>query len=78
MATPRARASDGAVLVTTNLDPLLHEELRSLDVPAVVIDPAGVPDLNVPTITSNNWAGGVSSTAHLAALGHRRIADRRG
>jgi LacI family transcriptional regulator len=70
----RARASDGAVLVTTNLDPLLHAELRSLRVPAVVIDPAGVPDLDVPTIASNNWAGGVSATAHLVALGHRRIA----
>jgi LacI family transcriptional regulator len=70
----RARASDGAVLVTTNLDPLLHAELRSLSVPAVVIDPAGVPDLDVPTIASNNWAGGVSATEHLVALGHRRIA----
>jgi LacI family transcriptional regulator len=70
----RARASDGAVLVTTNLDPPLHEELRSLRVPAVVIDPAGVPDLDVPTIASSNWAGGVSATDHLVALGHRRIA----
>ena len=70
----RARASDGAVLVTTALDPLLHAELRSLRVPAVVIDPAGVPDLDVPTIASSNWAGGVSATEHLVALGHRRIA----
>jgi LacI family transcriptional regulator len=70
----RARASDGAVLVTTTLDPLLHAELRSLRIPAVVIDPAGVPDLNVPTIGSNNWAGAVSATEHLVALGHRRIA----
>jgi LacI family transcriptional regulator len=70
----RARASDGAVLVTTNLDPLLYEELRSLQVPAVVIDPAGVPDLHVPTISANNWAGGLSATEHLVTLGHRRIA----
>jgi len=74
LSNVRARASDGAVLVTTNLDPLLHEELRGLHVPAVVIDPAGVPDLQVPTISSNNWAGGVSATQHLVALGHRRIA----
>jgi LacI family transcriptional regulator len=53
---------------------LLHAELRSLRVPAVVIDPAGVPDLDVPTIASSNWAGGVSATEHLVALGHRRIA----
>jgi LacI family transcriptional regulator len=70
----RARASDGAVLVTTNMDPLLHEELRELQVPAVVVDPAGVPDLDVPTIASNNWAGGLSATKHLVDLGHQRIA----
>lgn len=69
----RARASDGAVLVTSDLDPDLHSELRSLHVPAVVIDPAGVPDLDVPTIGATNWAGGVSATDHLTGLGHRRI-----
>jgi len=68
-----ARASDGAVLVTTDLDPALHAELQSLQVPAVVIDPAGVPSLNVPTIGATNWAGGVSATEHLTGLGHRRI-----
>jgi LacI family transcriptional regulator len=74
LSNVRTRASDGAVLVTTNLDPLLHEELQSLQVPAVVIDPAGVPDLNVPTISANNWAGGLSATEHLVGLGHQRIA----
>ncbi|SDQ65011.1 LacI family DNA-binding transcriptional regulator [Quadrisphaera sp. DSM 44207] len=69
-----ARASDGAVLVTTDLDPALRSELRRLQVPAVVIDPAGVPDLDVPTIGATNWAGGVSATEHLASLGHRRVA----
>lgn len=70
----QTRASSGAVLVTTDLDPLLHEELRNLHVPAVVIDPAGVPDLNVPTIAANNYGGAVTATEHLVALGHRRIA----
>ena len=74
LSNVRARASDGAVLVTTRLDPLLDAELRSLNIPAVVIDPAGLPDLDVPTIGSNNWAGAVSATEHLVALGHRRIA----
>ena len=69
----RARASDGVILVTTALDPDLHAELRRLHVPAVVIDPAGVPDLDVPTIGATNWAGGISATAHLTKLGHRRI-----
>ncbi len=74
LSNVRARASDGAVFVTTDLDPLLYEELRGLHVPAVVIDPAGVPDLDVPTISSDNRGGGVSATRHLVALGHRRIA----
>ena len=68
-----ARATDGALLVTTDLDPALHAELKELQVPAVVIDPAGVPSLDVPTIGAANWAGGVSATEHLAGLGHRRI-----
>jgi LacI family transcriptional regulator len=70
----RARASDGVVLVTTTLDEDLRGELRRLHVPAVVVDPAGVPDLDVPTIGATNWAGGVAATEHLTALGHRRIA----
>ena len=68
-----ARASDGAIFVTSELDPELHAELRTLRVPAVVIDPAGVPALEVPTIGATNWAGGVSATEHLTGLGHRRI-----
>ena len=70
----RARASDGAILVTSDLDPALHEELQSLHVPAVVVDPAGVPSLDVPTVGATNWAGGLSATEHLTGLGHRRIA----
>jgi LacI family transcriptional regulator len=69
----RSRASDGAVLVTTDLDPALHLELRELRVPVVVVDPAGVPALELPTIGATNWAGGLSATEYLIGLGHRRI-----
>ena len=69
----RARASDGAVLVTTALDEHLRAELDELAVPVVVVDPAGVPDLDVPTVGATNWAGGHAATAHLTGLGHRRI-----
>jgi len=69
----RSRTSDGAVLVTTDLDSSLRAELEELHVPSVVIDPVGVPDLAVPTIGSTNWAGGLSATDHLISLGHRRI-----
>ena len=69
----RARVSDGIILVTTDLDPSLNEELRDLKVPAVVIDAVGVPDLATPTIGATNWSGGLSATEYLIELGHRRI-----
>lgn len=73
MQNLRARASDGVILVTSDLNAGLHEELRRLDVPTVVVDPAGVPSLDVPTIGATNWAGGMSATEHLLGLGHTRI-----
>lgn len=73
MRNLRARASDGVVLVTSALEPGLHEELRALGVPLVVVDPAGSPALDVPTIGAANWAGGLAATDHLLGLGHRRI-----
>lgn len=69
----RARASDGVILVTSTLDPPVQAELRRLDVHLVVIDPAGVPSYDVPTIGATNWAGGLAATEHLISLGHRRI-----
>ncbi|MFC5289672.1 LacI family DNA-binding transcriptional regulator [Actinokineospora guangxiensis] len=69
----RSRASDGVILVTTDLDPALQDELRELGLPRVVVDPAGVPALDAPTIGATNWAGGLSATEHLIRLGHRRI-----
>ncbi|OLF17066.1 LacI family DNA-binding transcriptional regulator [Actinophytocola xanthii] len=69
----RARASDGVILVLSTLQPAHQEELRRLNVPTVVIDPAGGPALDVPTIGATNWAGGMAATEHLTSLGHRRI-----
>jgi LacI family transcriptional regulator len=69
----RSRASDGVILVTSELEPSFQAELRRLAVPMVVVDPAGVPPLDVPTIGATNWAGGLSATRHLISLGHRRI-----
>jgi LacI family transcriptional regulator len=69
----RARASAGAILVTTALNSALRSELAHLHIPAVVIDPAGKSDLDLPTICATNRAGGLSATEHLISLGHRRI-----
>lgn len=73
LAGVRARTSDGVILVTSELAPQLHAELRRLGLPTVVIDPAGVPTYDIPTIGATNWAGGRSAVDHLLALGHRRI-----
>lgn len=70
----RARATDAVILVLTDLDSELGAELARLDVPAVAIDPAGVPPLDLPTIGVTNWSGAVAATEHLVELGHRRIA----
>jgi len=73
MENLRARASDGVILVTSVLEPRLHDELRRLGVPLVVVDPAGSPSLDAPTVGATNWAGGLAATEHLLSLGHRRI-----
>jgi LacI family transcriptional regulator len=73
MKNLRDRASDGVILVTSVLEPVLHEELRRLNVPIVVVDPAGSPPLEAPTVGATNWAGGMAATEHLLSLGHRRI-----
>ncbi|GAB7041975.1 MULTISPECIES: LacI family DNA-binding transcriptional regulator [Catenuloplanes] len=69
----RARATDGVIFVVSDLSPPLLAELRRLNIPMVVVDPAGVPAMDIPTIGATNWAGGLSATEHLLSLGHRRI-----
>jgi LacI family transcriptional regulator len=57
---------DGALLVT----PTVIE--ADLGIPVVAVDPhAG--DSSVPTVASDNLAGGRSAVEHLIGLGHRRI-----
>jgi len=69
----RARASDGVILVTSDIEPPVHTELRKISVPTVIIDPAGIPAVDVPTVGATNWAGGLAAAEHLLSLGHRRI-----
>ncbi|AYY15591.1 LacI family transcriptional regulator [Actinobacteria bacterium YIM 96077] len=69
----RARESDGVILVISPLDSPMQEELHRLNVPMVVVDPAGGSPLETPTIGASNWAGGLSAVDHLIELGHRRI-----
>ncbi|HEY1529947.1 MAG TPA: LacI family DNA-binding transcriptional regulator [Galbitalea sp.] len=64
----------GVVLVFSDLAPEHKQQLRSRDIPFVIIDPAGDPSPGVPSIGSANWAGGLAATRHLIELGHKRIA----
>ncbi|MHC5903721.1 LacI family DNA-binding transcriptional regulator [Streptomyces sp. S6] len=73
MQNLRARASGGVILVTSDLEPTLHDQLRILGVPLVVVDPTGTCADGVPVIGAANWSGGLAATEHLLALGHRRI-----
>ncbi|WP_030383409.1 MULTISPECIES: LacI family DNA-binding transcriptional regulator [unclassified Streptomyces] len=64
----------GVVLVFSSLPDKVKRQLRSRAVPFVIIDPAGDPEADVPSVGSANWAGGMAATRHLTELGHRRIA----
>jgi LacI family xylobiose transport system transcriptional regulator len=64
----------GVVLVFSDLEASLRERLRSRAIPFVVIDPAGDPSPDVPSVGSANWTGGLIATRHLIELGHSKIA----
>ncbi len=63
----------GVVLVLSSLPPEIKRQLRARSIPFVIIDPAGNPDPDIPSVGSANWAGGLAATRHLIELGHRRI-----
>ncbi len=39
----------------------------------MIVDPAGEPVHDTPSVGATNWSGGVAATRHLLGLGHRRI-----
>lgn len=64
----------GVVLVFSDLAREHREKLRSRGVPFAIVDPAGDPAPDVPSVGSANWSGGLMATRHLIDIGHRRIA----
>jgi LacI family xylobiose transport system transcriptional regulator len=64
----------GVVLVFSAIPDQYREVLRARSIPFVIIDPAGDPTPDVPSVGSANWSGGLMATRHLIELGHRRIA----
>ena len=68
-----ARHPVGVILVLSDLDAAQRAQLTSRDIPFVVMDPAGDPGADIPSIGATNWHGGLAATRHLIELGHRRI-----
>ncbi|MEV6958129.1 LacI family DNA-binding transcriptional regulator [Streptomyces sp. NPDC051207] len=64
----------GVVLVFSTLPEDVKRQLRSRAIPFVIIDPAGDPDPDVPSVGSANWAGGLAATRHLTDHKHERVA----
>jgi len=69
-----ARPPLGVILVLSGFDVSQRRQLAARSIPVVVVDTAGEPPTDVPTVGSANWNGGLAATRHLLGLGHRRIA----
>ncbi|MGW4289929.1 LacI family DNA-binding transcriptional regulator [Streptomyces sp. NPDC004673] len=67
------RRPHGVILVLSGLDESQRALLTSRSVPFVVMDPAGDPGADVPSVGATNWQGGLAATRHLIDLGHTRI-----
>lgn len=68
------RKPTGVVLIFSDLSPDQKRQLRTRNIPFVVVDPSGNPAPDVPSIGSANWQGGLLATRHLIDLGHTDIA----
>lgn len=62
------------IAVTSRLSAAQIAALTRARLPLVVIDPLNQPQINVTSVGSTNFTGGMSATQHLLSLGHRRIA----
>jgi LacI family transcriptional regulator len=69
-----ARRPTGVIAVFSDLSATMREQLRTRGIPFVILDPAGEPFHETPSIGATNWNGGLTATRHLLGLGHRRIA----
>jgi LacI family transcriptional regulator len=62
-----------AIGLTSQLADADLAALARARLPLVVVDPANIPEPDVTSVGSTNFAGGMAATQHLLSLGHRRI-----
>ncbi|MGZ8579488.1 MAG: LacI family DNA-binding transcriptional regulator [Actinomycetota bacterium] len=68
-----SRRGVGVILVVSELAPEQIARLKARSISFVVLDPAGEPAPDVPSVGATNWNGGVTATRHLIQMGHRRV-----
>lgn len=68
------RGTDGLVSVVGVPDEDARADLVRAGVPLVVVDPRTRCDQGLLVVGATNFCGGLDATAHLVALGHRRVA----
>ncbi|GAA1564267.1 LacI family DNA-binding transcriptional regulator [Kribbella karoonensis] len=69
-----ANGRRAAIGITSELSAADLAALARARLPLVVIDPGNIPEPDVTSVGSTNFAGGMAATQHLLSLGHRRIA----
>ncbi len=69
-----ARHPTGVIAVFSDLTESARTQLKTRNIPFVVVDPTGEPMHDTPSVGATNWNGGLTATRHLLGLGHRRIA----
>lgn len=69
-----AAGRTGVIVVTAALTRAHLDALALARLPLVVIDPVNLPRVEVTSVGSTNFAGGLTATQHLLDLGHERIA----
>ncbi|MBT2530990.1 LacI family DNA-binding transcriptional regulator [Arthrobacter sp. ISL-48] len=63
----------GVVLLAPRSGSRLVITLRSLNIPAVAIDPEVSEGLTIPSVSPASFSGALAAVGHLLGLGHRRI-----
>jgi len=69
-----ARRPTGVIAVFSDLSETMRNQLRTRNIPFVILDPTGEPLHDTPSVGATNWNGGLTATRHLLSLGHTRIA----